>query len=100
MRCAFPPGPRRPLGLWSAAQIYTALSPQTPQRELAVGNEPILHMMIDGWREFERVVDTDVCSLVRGLHADPSPLCDALDRYLRTLVHADARAEYLCCIAS
>jgi hypothetical protein len=78
------------LGLSTFRQIYTMLSPQTGYREADVP-EIIPRQIPEGWELFKTLVSEDVAEIVMGLLEEPQPLCDALDRYPRTLVHGDWR---------
>jgi hypothetical protein len=82
------------LKLCSLYHSYACLSPAAAQRE-SDGGEPVLTQILDGWAQLEHMVPGDIARAIRGLQADPTPLCNALERYPRTLVHGDARVDNL-----
>ena len=82
------------LGPCRLARLYTATSPRTGRREVDHPN-PVLGQLRGGWEAFWTLVDPDVADLVHGLFEDPAPLCAALARYPRTVVHGDPRAANL-----
>jgi hypothetical protein len=50
---------------------------------------PIVGFIREGWGVFPEVVDSEVADIVAALHHDVTPLCQALSRYPRTVVHGD-----------
>jgi hypothetical protein len=50
---------------------------------------PIVPYIRQGWELFPELVDPDVAELVQMLHTDVGPLCRALERYPRALLHGD-----------
>jgi hypothetical protein len=80
----------RTLGLSTFRQTYLMLSPQTGYREAEVP-DTIPRQIPEGWELFKTLVAEDVASIVASLLEEPQPLCDALARYPRTLVHGDWR---------
>jgi Phosphotransferase enzyme family len=50
---------------------------------------PIVSYALKGWDLFPDLVERDVADLVERLHTDVSPLCTAIERYPRTLLHGD-----------
>jgi hypothetical protein len=79
-------------GLCSPWHLYTAFSPQTGYREAAHPN-PVVREIREGWERFWPLVEPSVVDVLQGLLADPAPLCTALGRYPRTLVHGDPRVQ-------
>ena len=69
---------------------YTVLSPATGEREADHPNEAI-GWIREGWELFWTLADPDVAVMVRCQLDDPTPLCDALARFPRTVVHGDPR---------
>ncbi|HLJ66010.1 MAG TPA: phosphotransferase [Chloroflexota bacterium] len=53
------------------------------------GRLPIVPYIREGWQLLPELVEPDVADLVQRLHADVTPLCTALARYPRTLLHGD-----------
>ncbi|MCC6456923.1 MAG: phosphotransferase [Caldilineaceae bacterium] len=82
------------LGLSSFRHTYTMLSPQTGYREADVP-DIIPRQIPEGWELFRTLVAEDVAAIVTSLVEEPQPLCDALARYPRTLVHGDWRQPNL-----
>jgi hypothetical protein len=78
----------------SLRHLYTATSPATGKREVDHPNA-VLPRIRNGWDLFWTVVAPDVAELLQRLFEDPGPLCDALARYPRTIVHGDPRAANL-----
>ena len=76
------------LGLCSLRQIYTLLSPQTGHRE-AGGPDGHPKLILEGWDLFMTLVAEDVAGTIKRLLENPQPLCAALARYPRTLLHGD-----------
>lgn len=81
-------------GYCSPRHLYTATSPETGKREADHPNEVPSHIR-DGWELFWTAVAPDVAELLHRLFEDPDPLCTALARYPRTIVHGDPRAANL-----
>src|SRR5262249_2193951 len=79
--------------LCAPARYYTALAPETGRREL--GATPVAERILPGWEKCLALVSPDVARVVTRLHADPTPLCNALARYPQTLVHGDLRRANL-----
>jgi len=75
------------LGLCDPAQFLTCLSPERLCDERQA--HAFVSDILEGWALLETMVDADVVEVVRGLHRDPGPLCRALARTPRTLVHGD-----------
>jgi len=67
---------------------YDVLFPHSIRSEPDSGL-PIVPYVLEGWDLFPELVEPDVADLVERLHADVSPLCTALARYPRTLLHGD-----------
>lgn len=82
------------LGLSTYQQIYTMLSSQTGYREAEVP-DIIPRMIPEGWELFKTLVAEDVGAIVESLLEEPQPLCDALARHPRTLIHGDWRPPNL-----
>jgi hypothetical protein len=76
------------------ANLYRATSPQTGRREADHPNA-VMGRLRGGWEAFWTLVAPDVADLLRRLFDDPGPLCTALARYPRTVVHGDPRAANL-----
>lgn len=77
-------------GLCDSWWLYSSLSPASAQREID-SPHPFARNILAGWQQLETLVAPDVADLVRRLLHDPRPLCAALDRYPRTLVHGDPK---------
>jgi hypothetical protein len=78
------------LGLCTLRQLYTILSPQTGDRE-AGGPDSHPKLILEGWGLLRTLLSEDVADIIERLLEDPQPLCDALARYPRTLIHGDCR---------
>ncbi len=78
------------LGLCSLRYVYTMFSPLTGYRE-AGGADEIPRRILEGCDLVQTLVEPDVADVLQELVDDPTPLCDALSRYPRTLVHGDWR---------
>ncbi len=78
------------LGLCSLPRFFRPLMPATAYKEL---DHPgwAIRMIVEGWELLPTLVEPDVVDILACLMADPQPLCDALLRYPRTLVHGDWR---------
>jgi hypothetical protein len=76
------------LGLCDPARFLTCFSPEQLCGEREA--HALVSDIVEGWELLKRMVGADVVDVVRNLHRDPEPLCRALDRYPRTLVHGDA----------
>jgi hypothetical protein len=78
------------LGLCTLPWLYEGLSPRVLDGE---AGSP--HRMVPafqrGWAFLDEVAPPDIVDLVRALHRDSRPLCAALERYPRTLVHGDPK---------
>lgn len=80
----FDPG----LGFSQLELDYTVLTPKTGQRE--VGNsDPVPQMLSHAWDVLLATVEPAISQALGALADDPSPLCDALRTFPRTIVHAD-----------
>jgi hypothetical protein len=77
----------RALGLCEPAQYLTVFSPEKVCGERKA--HAIVSEILEGWELLPAMVDAKVVEVVRSLHRDPRPLCRALARYPRTLVHGD-----------
>jgi hypothetical protein len=75
------------LGLCDPAHYLTFLSPEKLRAEGET--HPFVSEILEGWALLETTADADVVEVVRSLHRDPGPLCCALARCPRTLVHGD-----------
>jgi hypothetical protein len=78
------------LGLCTLRHLYTMFSPQTGRRE-AGGPDEIPRRIPEGWDLALTLVEPDVADVLQELVRDPTPLCNALGRYPKTLVHGDWR---------
>jgi len=78
------------LGLCTLQHVYTMFSPQTGWRE-AGGSDEIPRRILEGWELVKTLVEPDVAGIVETLLDDPTPLCEALNRYPQTLIHGDWR---------
>ena len=78
------------LGLCDAQGMVSALASVTA-RGLPSDVSPLPRMILEGWDLLQAWLEPDVAQLLADLHADPSPLGDALSRYPKTLVHGDYR---------
>ena len=76
------------LGLCDPTQFLLCLSPERMPDEREA--HAFVSGILEGWELLETMVTADVVDVVRSLHRDPGPLCRALARYPRTLVHGDA----------
>jgi thiamine kinase-like enzyme len=76
------------LGFCSPWSYYTCLSGSNARRE-AREPDDFPSTIARGWDVLEQVLDSDVAAFARKLSDDPGPLCGALERYPRTLVHRD-----------
>ncbi len=76
------------LGLFSLRQRYSTFSPAVMQRE-DVRACAIPQMAVRGWELLEDAVAPAAAAVVRGLLADPTPLCAALSTCPQTIVHGD-----------
>lgn len=79
--------------LCAPERYFTALAPATGVRELEA--TPVAARIVRGWELFDGLVPPDVAEVVRALHADPAPLCQALGRHRQTLLHGDLRRANL-----
>lgn len=81
------------LGLCTLPSYFALLA---PQRAAAIADaHDELRFVAEGWQLLPSVADADVVALLRRLHADPQPLCDALARFPRTLLHGDYKLANL-----
>jgi hypothetical protein len=78
------------LGLCALPHVYTVFSPLTGHRE-AGGPDEIPKRILEGWDLVQTMVEPDVVNVLQELLEDPTPLCNALNRYPHTLVHGDWR---------
>jgi len=83
------------LNLCTPEQAFRFSSPEMARQVFAVCPNEVLEMVIEGWRLLPTYVEADVAELLRSLARDPSPLCNALARFPRTLVHNDMRVGNL-----
>ncbi|MCP4287062.1 MAG: hypothetical protein GY792_21870 [Gammaproteobacteria bacterium] len=83
------------LNVCTPEQIFSWTSPERARQVLAVCPHEVLEWVIGGWDLLPEYVEADVAELLRSLARDPSPLCTALARFPRTLVHSDMRAANL-----
>ena len=90
-RCADLSDPRH--CLCPLPRYYALLAPQRAAAE-PVANDELRHVA-DGWRALPSLVAAEVVALLRRLHADPQPLCDALARFPHTLLHGDYKPANL-----
>lgn len=79
--------------LCAPERYFTALAPATGRRERDA--TPVAARIVRGWELFDGLVAPDVVEMVRALHADPAPLCQALAAHRRTLLHGDLRRANL-----
>jgi hypothetical protein len=82
------------LGLCSLPWLYEGLSPKLLDGE-AGSPHRIVPAFQQGWALLDEVAPPDIAALVRTLHRDSRPLCAALERYPRTLVHGDLKCANL-----
>jgi hypothetical protein len=78
------------LGLCTLRHVYTMFAPLTGHRE-AGGPDEVPRRILEGWDLVRTLVEPDVVHVVEELLDDSQPLCEALGRYPRTLVHGDWR---------
>jgi hypothetical protein len=79
------------LGLCPLPSFYASLSPAVAEREAQRPNPRIIPNRRAGWKLLEELVAPDLAQLVRALHINRRPLCDALGRYPWTFVHGDLK---------
>jgi hypothetical protein len=83
------------LGLCNAAQCVAPLA-LGPAKERDDGSRGVIPQWVrDGWELLPDHLDPDVYAHLCALSDRPEPLFAALERYPRTLVHGDFRAENL-----
>lgn len=82
------------LGYCSPWHRYTVFSPATGEREAQHPNE-VLRWIREGWAALWSEIEPDVAALLRGLLADPTPLCAAMARFPQALLHGDPRTANL-----
>ena len=82
------------LGWCTPYQMYAWLRPAMMERE-ATTAPWFIDMQRTGWSLLDRLEASDVASALGELHADPTPLANALARYPSTLVHGDPKRENL-----
>lgn len=82
------------LNLCSSHHLLELFTPATARRLAHIPN-PIPQRLLDGWPLLPTFFTPDVVELLEHLYADPRPLCDALARYPRTLIHGDYRGMNL-----
>ena len=82
------------LGLCNLPEFFNVFLPATAYKE---SHHPCLavRLIVEGWELLPTLVEPDVVDILARLMADPQPLCDALLRYPRTLVHGDWRTANL-----
>ncbi len=78
------------LGLCTLHHVYAMFAPLTGHRE-AGGQDAIPRLILEGWDLVRTLVAPDVVDIVEALLEDSTPLCQALSRYPKTLVHGDWR---------
>lgn len=78
------------IGLCEIKHVYSTFSPLVGQRESG-SSEEIPKKILEGWDLVYSMVDPDITEVIQKIHDDPKILCDALDRYPKTLVHGDLR---------
>jgi aminoglycoside/choline kinase family phosphotransferase len=77
----------------SLRRHYALLSPQTGQAQAGAHEE--LLRVVEGWVALRDVVAPQVAAALHALHVDPGPLCAALGRLPRTLIHGDYKLANL-----
>ncbi|MCP4377084.1 MAG: hypothetical protein GY794_13010, partial [bacterium] len=83
------------LNLCTPERALSWASPEMARQVLTVCPHEVLEWVIEGWNLLPKYVDADVAKLLRSLARDPIPLCTALARFPRTLVHYDMRVSNL-----
>lgn len=78
----------RRYSLCSLRTHYQSIFPKAMEGEKD-SQLPLVPYIYEGWELFPDLVDPDVADLVQRLHVEVGPLCKALDRYPRTLLHGD-----------
>lgn len=78
------------LGLCGLEQVYTMFAPATARRELPAGDE-LPPLILEGWERVGELIDAGLARALLALADDPAPLCAALRRFPRTLIHGDWR---------
>ena len=78
------------IGLCQISDVYAMFSPATGERE-AGGTDEVPQRILEGWELVKTTLPADVVDIIFALLDDPRPLCQALSRYPRTLVHGDWR---------
>jgi hypothetical protein len=85
------PGLEEPtLGLCDTLGIVRTFSPEIARR-IPSTTSILPKASCEGWELLQVMVDPDVVGLLQQLVLDPQPLCAALARYPKTLVHGDYR---------
>jgi hypothetical protein len=84
------------LGLCEPARYVICTSPSTLSN-LTVGDQP--RTIGEAWRLLDECFEPENVHTIRSLHADPSPLCAALERFPQTLAHGDWMPRNLAVLA-
>jgi len=80
------------LGFCGLRYRYAELSPETGRREAERGRSATIpRLLLEGWGLLETVVDAAVAQVIGHLLEDPQPLCAALLRFPRTVVHGNLK---------
>jgi hypothetical protein len=77
------------LNLVTPEQIFHATSPEKVREMCRICPHPFLELVLEGWDLLPKYIEADIVELLHSLAHDPSPLCSALSRFPRTLVHHD-----------
>jgi hypothetical protein len=75
--------------------FFSHTSPLKARRIAQTNPSIVLDLIIGGRHLVPKFVETDLAQLMHNLVQDPAPLCTALARYPRTLVHSDVRLANL-----
>ncbi|MEM7130879.1 MAG: phosphotransferase [Chloroflexota bacterium] len=82
-----------PLGLIPLNQFIQMLSHRTARREIDGNPESVAYIVAQryliGWDLVPELLASDVADIVYQLTEDPQPLCHAMERYPKTLLHGD-----------
>jgi aminoglycoside phosphotransferase (APT) family kinase protein len=76
--------------LCSIEDRYGMLSPQTGQREKALGN-PAGSLILRAWDAFYEHAPREIADVIAVLVEDPTPIADELRTCTQTLIHGDLR---------
>jgi hypothetical protein len=82
------------LGLCSLHILYDSMSPAMMTREIG-SLQPLVPTILRGWALLDELCPPDIARLTRDLFHDLRPLCAALERSPRTLVHGDPKCANL-----